>query len=69
MSVHLGPAWYLENQETQIQEGDMIDVLGSRITFEEGPAILAAAVRREDQGLHLRDEDGIPVWSGWRRPR
>lgn len=65
--VHLGPAWYIENQDVAIEQNDMIEVKGSRINFEGKPAIIAANVKKGDAVLALRDEKGIPVWSGWRR--
>ncbi len=67
LSVHLGPAWYLDRQEVQIAAGDRIEVLGSRIEFGGKPAIVAAEVHRGDETLTLRDANGYPVWSGWRR--
>ncbi|MCI0589111.1 MAG: DNA-binding protein [Planctomycetes bacterium] len=67
IAVHLGPDWYIENQETEVQAKDRIEVKGSRITFEGKPAIIAAEVRKGDEVLELRDEDGYPVWAGWRR--
>jgi len=65
--VHLGPGWFLENQDTLVAAGDALEVKGSRITYEGRPAIVAAAVTRGDDVLTLRDARGIPVWSGWRR--
>lgn len=67
LAVHLGPAWYIENQETKIQPGDQVEVRGSRINFQGKPAIIAAEVKKGDQVLQLRDEAGVPAWSGWRR--
>jgi len=67
ISVHLGPGWYIENQEIKIEPKDKVEVRGSRITFEGKPAIIAAEVKKGDETLKLRDENGFPVWSGWRR--
>jgi hypothetical protein len=67
ISVHLGPVWYLENQDVSLQPGDRVQVRGSRITFQGKPAIIAAEVTRGDEVLHLRDEAGFPLWAGWRR--
>lgn len=67
LSVHLGPGWYLENQDTKIEAKDKIVVKGSRIEFEGKPAIIAAEVKKGDEMLKLRDERGFPVWSGWKR--
>ena len=65
--VHLGPAWYVENQDTRIAKGDRVEVEGSRVTLGGSPVILAARVHKGDQVLQLRDETGFPVWAGWRR--
>ena len=67
ISVHLGPSWYIENQDVEIAPTDKIAVKGSRITLEGKPAIIAAEVKKGDEVLMLRDASGIPVWSGWRR--
>lgn len=67
IAVHLGPGWYLENQDVKIESKDKIEVKGSRITFEGKPAIIAAEVKKGEEVLKLRDENGFPVWSGWRR--
>jgi hypothetical protein len=67
ISIHLGPAWYIENQDVKIAPGDRVEVKGSRITFEGKPALIAAEVKNGDQVLTLRDADGFPLWSGWRR--
>lgn len=67
LPVHLGPAWYIENQDIKIQLKDRIEVKGSRITFQGKPAIIAAEVKKGDETLQLRNENGFPVWSGWRR--
>jgi len=67
IAVHLGPAWYIENQDVEIARADKIEVRGSRIVFEGKPALIAAEVRRGDEVLTLRDANGVPVWSGWRR--
>jgi len=67
ISVHLGPGWYIENQDVKITPKDKIEVKGSRITFEGKPAIFAAEVKKGDEVMVLRDASGFPVWSGWRR--
>jgi|WetSurMetagenome_2_1015567.scaffolds.fasta_scaffold115294_1 hypothetical protein len=67
ISVHLGPGWYIENQDVKIAPKDKIEVKGSRITFEGKPAIIAAEVKKGDDVLMLRDAGGLPAWSGWRR--
>jgi hypothetical protein len=67
VSVHLGPGWYLEKQDIKIELKDKVEIKGSRITFEGKSAIIAAEVKKGNGILKLRDENGIPVWSGRRR--
>jgi hypothetical protein len=67
VSVHLGPVWYLENQDVKIEPKDKVEVRGARTTFAGKPAIIAAEVKKGDELLKLRDDSGFPVWSGWRR--
>ena len=69
VSVHLGPFWYIENQGIHIKPGDQVEITGSRVTIEGNPAVIAANVKIGDDTLKLRDENGIPAWSGWRRGR
>jgi hypothetical protein len=69
ISVHLGPGWYIENQEISIEPKDKISVKGSRITINGNSAIVAAEIMKGDEILKLRDESGFPVWSGWRGRR
>ena len=65
--VHLGPVWYLENQDVKIMPKDKVEVRGSKIMFFGKPVIIAAEVKKGDEVLKLRDENGSPAWSGWRR--
>ena len=67
VSVHLGPQWYLENQDVKIEPKDTVEIKGSRVTVQGKPAIIAAEVKKGDQVLKLRDEAGMPAWAAWRR--
>jgi len=64
IAVHMGPNWYLDKQGLKIAAGDRIEVRGSRMTFEGEPAIIAAEVKKGDQSLKLRDDNGLPAWRG-----
>lgn len=67
ISVHLGPAWYIDKQTPKVEANDTITVTGSRVTFGGKPAIIAAQVKKGNDVLKLRDNNGIPAWSGGRR--
>lgn len=66
VSIHLGPAWYIDNQDIQIIKGDIVSVTGSKVTYNGDQVIIAKEVIKGDQILKLRDENGYPLWSGWR---
>jgi hypothetical protein len=66
LSVHLGPAWFIERQDIRIEEGDTLQVKGSKITYEGKPTIIAAEVKKGNTVLKLRDQNGFPVWAGTR---
>lgn len=67
ISVHLGPSWYLENQDVKIEPKDRVEVKGSRVVFSGKPAIIATEVRKGQDLLTLRDDSGFPAWMAWRR--
>lgn len=67
VSVHLGPSWYLDHLDARIGKGDKIEVRGSRVMLAGKTVIIAAEVKRGDALLKLRDDNGVPVWAGWRR--
>ena len=67
IAVHLGPSYFIENQDVKIAAKDKVEVKGSRITFDGKPAIVAMEIKKGDEVLKLRDDSGFPIWSGWRR--
>jgi hypothetical protein len=67
ISVHLGPGWYLEKQTPHIEANDTITVTGSRVTIDGKPVIIAAQVKKGNEVLKLRDDNGVPAWSRGRR--
>lgn len=64
--VHLGPSWFIDNQETQIEPDDQVEITGSQITVNGRPALIASQIRKDGQVLQLRDPSGRPVWAAWR---
>ncbi len=61
--VQLGPSWYIEKQNLTLTVGDKVEITGSRVTFDDKPAIIAAEIKKGDKVLKLRNQDGTPVWS------
>ena len=67
ISVHLGPSWYIDNQTIQFVVNDAIVVKGSRVTYQNAPAIIAMTATKGEEMLMLRDKNGRPNWNGWRK--
>lgn len=67
VDVHLGPQWFIENQDVKIEPGDEIAVKGSRVIYQNIPTMIAAEVTKGSSVLVLRDDAGVPVWAGWRK--
>ena len=67
IEVHLAPSWYLEDQNFAIVPEDKITITGSRINIDGEQAIIASQIKKDHETLILRDEDGFPLWRGWRR--
>jgi len=62
--VHVGPSWYLEKEGITLAEKDKIVVSGSRVIFQGKPTLIAAELKKGEKTWKLRDESGVPLWSG-----
>ena len=62
--VHLGPAWYLDEQKFAVKAGDTLEATGSKVTLNNQPALIAREVKVNGKTLKLRDEQGLPAWRG-----
>jgi hypothetical protein len=67
LNVHLGPAWYLDNQEEQLEAGTEVEVTGSMVEVDGVTQMIAAEVRMGDTVVMFRNEAGYPNWAAWRR--
>lgn len=63
VAVHVGPGWFIQDKDFEILRGDRLEVRGSRIIFNEQPAIIATQVKKAGKVLMLRNDNGVPVWS------
>ena len=61
--MHLGPSWYIARQHLKLAPDEMIEVTGSRVTYEGQPIVIAAEIRKGHQSMMLRDSRGFPLWS------
>jgi len=64
LTVYLGPGWFVEQQGLKIASLDQVQVTGSRIMVQGKAALLAGEIRKGNQVLQLRNEQGQPLWRG-----
>ncbi len=67
LDVHLGPTWFLQREGIEIAKGDSIEVTGSIIDSDGSSFLVARELKKGQKVLKLRDEQGVPAWSGGRR--
>lgn len=67
--VDLGPGWYVLFQDVNLLVNNEVEVKGCEIVMEGRKIIMASQVKltSKSRTLFLRDEDGIPLWCGWRK--
>jgi hypothetical protein len=64
LAVHVGPTTYLTEKGITLAKGDVLEILGSRVTIDGGPAVIARQIKKGDNTWTLRDTSGRPLWSG-----
>lgn len=66
--VHLGPVWYLERQEFELNPGDAVRVKGMCGEVKDGKLqVTAYELAQGNHVLLLRDSQGRPNWEAWRK--
>ena len=69
LMVILGPASYLEQQKVKIAVGDKLEIKGSRMQHPKMVMLIAGELKKGDQVIKLRDDQGKPLWSRQRMKR
>ena len=64
VDVHVGPTNWLTGKKYGFAEGDSLEVVGSKIKLNGADAIIAREITKGDTKMVLRNENGIPAWSG-----
>ena len=69
LPVYLGPAFYIIGSEIakDFKIGDQVTVSGSQVIQGGEPFIIAMTVKRGNEVLRLRENDGNPEWLGWKK--
>lgn len=70
IDVHLGPKSWMDSKGYTFAKGDALTVTGSRsmmhdmATMTNKDTIVAREIKKGDEVMTLRDENGKPMWSG-----
>jgi sporulation protein YlmC with PRC-barrel domain len=67
--VAIGPTGYFESQQKVLNEGDKVTVTGSRIVIDDTPILIATKITEGNQELQVRDNQGHPIWIGWKQSK
>jgi hypothetical protein len=65
--VQLGPESWLAQHNFNLAPGDSVTIKGSRINRLRETFLVAGEVKKGNQVLSLRDENGRPLWGRGRR--
>lgn len=62
LTVHLGPAWYLNQQKVAIAPNETIEVTGVRNIGGNDITLMASKFKYTGQTIELYDKQGFPSW-------
>ena len=64
--VHLGPVSFAAKEKLTLAKGDQLEIVGSQVKVDGVDAVIARKVTKGDRTTTLRNERGVPLWSGGR---
>jgi len=65
--VALGPMDYFAGQNKVLKAGDTATVTGSMITVDDTPLMIATKIKEDNEEMQVRDNEGHPIWMGWKK--
>lgn len=65
-TIHLGPRWYIREQNLELKVGDRISVQGNQVNQGKTEIVFASKITKGQQTWILRDPEGIPNWCAQR---
>ncbi len=63
VAVHVGPTWFLDEINLDINKGDKLEVFGSKVITENDTFFIASKITKGNKEFSLRDKYGFPKWS------
>ena len=62
IEVHLAPASFMKQYDIAFTKNQNVSVVGSKITYEGKPALIAKSVTIGRETFNFRDAKGRPLW-------
>jgi len=62
IEVHLAPASFMKQYDIAFAKDQNVTVVGSKITYEGKPALIAKSVTVGHETFNFRDPKGRPLW-------
>lgn len=64
IDAHFGPDYAYDEQKLNLKEGDKVTLKGSMVDYNDGKAMSVSVATVGDKEYVLRDDNGVPAWSG-----
>lgn len=62
LDVRVAPRAYLKDRGFSLDQGDELEITGSRVMVRGAPVLIAREVTKQGRTLPVRDRDGRPLW-------
>jgi hypothetical protein len=63
VEVQVAPVDFLKDMEVDFAKGDSLEIIGSQVTQDGSPLVLARSITRNKNELVVRDKQGNPEWT------
>jgi hypothetical protein len=67
LPVVLGPQWFIDEQKMKLVAGDTVEIKGVKASRRGRDIFIAAEIKKGQEVMTLRDENGRPAWAGSRQ--
>ena len=64
--VYVGPTAFLKEIDTTFNKGEQVEITGCKAPDATEEEILAREITVGQNTTTLRDDKGVPIWSGWK---
>lgn len=62
--IHTSPYFYMEKNKWSFRIGQGLEVIGSKVKYENNDVIIAKTINSEGKTYKFRDDQGNPLWAG-----